>query len=117
VSRSPSRRRDARNHLKRARRPTTRPVECFVTRNLILERHVSPDLRFMSVATHQELESIVLGSVLAHCAIRGMASFADPVYESMMVEVHPNAYINVNSATSAGYRVSSGALIASEASI
>jgi quinohemoprotein ethanol dehydrogenase len=49
---------------------------------------MTPDLRFMSMTTHQQFEAIVLGGARAD---RGMASFADVVSVDDAQSIH--AYV------------------------
>jgi quinohemoprotein ethanol dehydrogenase len=58
---------------------------------------MTPDLRFMSIATHQEFESIVLGGARAD---RGMAPFADAVSVDDVEAIH--AYIISTAAKAQG---------------
>jgi quinohemoprotein ethanol dehydrogenase len=58
---------------------------------------MTPDLRFMSPATHQQFEAIVLGGARAD---RGMASFADIVSVDDAVAIH--AYIIAESGKAQG---------------
>jgi len=58
---------------------------------------MTPDLRFMSAATHQQFEAIVLGGARAD---RGMASFADVVSVDDVEAIH--AYIIVESGKAQG---------------
>jgi quinohemoprotein ethanol dehydrogenase len=56
-----------------------------------------PDLRFMSIQTHQQFEAIVLGGARAD---RGMASFADVVSADDVEAIH--AYIIAESGKAQG---------------
>jgi quinohemoprotein ethanol dehydrogenase len=63
----------------------------------LISSGMTPDLRFMSIATHQEFESIVLGGARAN---RGMASFADAVSVDDVEAIH--AYIISTAAKAQG---------------
>jgi quinohemoprotein ethanol dehydrogenase len=63
----------------------------------LISSGMTPDLRFMLIATHQEFESIVLGGARAD---RGMASFADAVSVDDVEAIH--AYIISTAAKAQG---------------